>query len=417
MPKYRGRVDCYINPTSDGSSGGARSRGSSELFTNIVQHLSSSGPDLGIEMLAANYGTNGSGWNFWNQADTIGHRAWACFRFHSASLGKFDMLVFVTTGSGVPHGSVNISDANWSYNNIYGQAAGIRNNLGFAFASHPSGSNVTQSDGPWNGTYSLTSASIGNPVWKVNPQGKGAFFPRANGFYGSFSGSRNNMFGFEPGSGTGGNVAPPWRQHVIISEDSFSLFLDNPAATNGFKAFHFGSFSPLPGMKHESPYFTYIPGRGDGVDQPGLRNFYPNPSGGTSWYGIPESSVEGNYWNEGLGAVSHPDLLYGTRALSYQTFNANSTIGYNNYINSGSWELLPAYIVINERSATMLLGPANHIEFVYGMPHGTLSNSSSSIAIGRGTASTTEIKYVFPWSGEPMLSGTVRTGRTFTYNT
>ena len=416
MPKYRGRVDCYINPTSDGSSGGTRSRGSSEVFTNIVQHLSSSGPDLGIEMLAANYGTNGSGWNFWDQANTIGHRAWACFRFHSASLGKFDMLVFVTTGSSVPHGTVNIGNSNFSYANGSGQT-GTHFNIGLSFASHPSGSNVTQSDGPWNGTYSLTSASMGNPIWKLNSQGKGAFFPRSNNFYGSFSGSRNNIFGIAPGPGTaGGNPVPPWRQHVIISEDSFSIFLDDPATTNGFRPFHFGSFTPLSGTRHESPYFTYHVGRQDSGTA--IRNFYPTPSGGTSDWGITRSDVESSaYINEGIGAVSYPDLLYGTRAVSYQTFHSDSNVGYNNYINSGSWELLPTFITMNERSFTMLLGLANHIKFVYGMTHGTLSNSSSSIAIGRGTASTTEIKYVFPWSGEPMLSGTVRTGRTFTYNT
>jgi hypothetical protein len=413
MPKYRGRVDCYINPSADSVS--ATSRGTGEVFVNVVQHLSSSGPDLGIELIAGNYGQGGLGWNFWDQANPIGHRAWACFRFHSASLGKFDMLVFATTGSSVPHGSVRISD---SVNSFVkgGGPTGARFNIGFAFSMHPSGSNTTQSDGPWNGTYSLSSASIADPVWKVNPNGKGAFFPRSNGKFGTFSGSRNNMIGIQPNAGFSSNDVPPWRQHIIISEDSFTMAFDVPASTSGFRTFHFGSFSTPAGMYHESPYFMYQPGRNDSGTA--IRNFYATPAGGTSFFGITSSDTETSYINEGLGEANVPDLSFGSRAFSYQTLHSNSTIGYNNYINSGTWEALPTFIISNESPFINYLGISNTLKFNYGMTHGMLSNSSSSIAVGRGTTSpTTELKYVLPWSGETIGSGTVRTGRTFSYDT
>lgn len=421
MPKYRGRVDCYINPTADDAyTGGGPfngwSRGTGEAFVNIVQHISSTGPDLGIELIAGNYGQGGLGWNFWDQANPIGHRAWACFRFHSASLGKFDMLVFATTGSSVPHGSVLVSDCSVSRVKSLGGPNGVRFNMGFAFAMHPSGSNTTQSDGPWNGTYSLTSASIGNPVWKVNQSGKGAFFPRSNGIYGTFSGSRNNLIGLQPNAGYSDNNTPPWRQHIIISEDSFTMMFDVPGTTTGFRTFHFGSFSPPAGVYHESPYFMYQPGRNDSGTA--IRNFYATPAGGTSYLGITSSDTETNYINEGLGEANVPSLVFGSRTFSYQTLHSNSTIGYNNYINSGTWEALPAFIVSNEAPFINYLGVSNTLKFNYGMTHGTLSNSSSSIAVGRGSASpTTEIKYILPWNGETIGSGTVRTGRTFSYDT
>ena len=117
MAKYRARVDCYLEPTvADGVSAGEHSRANGEFFVNLVQHISSSMADLGIEMLAWNYGLGGSDWTFWDEPGATGRNAFACFRFHSASFGKFDCLIYENTGSGGTGnhtGSIYINNQNY----------------------------------------------------------------------------------------------------------------------------------------------------------------------------------------------------------------------------------------------------------------------------------------------------------------
>ena len=44
MAKYRGRVDCYLEPGSNRQANG-------EFFVNLIQHISSSMSDLGIDTM------------------------------------------------------------------------------------------------------------------------------------------------------------------------------------------------------------------------------------------------------------------------------------------------------------------------------------------------------------------------------
>jgi len=398
MPQFRGRLDCFLNPASDGFSAGSRAGG--ELYSNLIQFLSSSGPELGIEMLSANFGIGGTGWNFWNSSDlpggSPGPRSWACFRFHSASSGKFDMFVMQFTGSAGAYGSnIWLDDA---------ATGGEMQGIGVSFATHPSGSNITQSDGPWNGTYTLASASIGDPVWKLNADQKGAFFPRQNGVSGIRSGSRSAMIRLVP-FGTRGNL--PSRQSFIISEDSFTS-IRSYSDGNQDRLVHFGPYIPRAGLTPvpESPYFFYS------------NMAYNNTSAIRNFYGTATANGTGNPTETTIeGALAVPDLISGSRSFSFVTLSGvDQTMGFNMFITSsaapnGTFLNLPLWVCLNQSPFLGILGKAKYLNFGVGMDANVVSPTSSSIAFGR-IGVINEAKLLIPWSGLPVSEGGFsRTGR------
>ena len=396
MPTYRGLSDIYLNPTADSvnNNEGVASRAAGELFTTIVNHLSSSGPALGIEMIAANFGVDGNGLGYWDTATRAGHRAFACFRFHSASLGKFDCLLYVVTGSAISVSPMNVGGTTTT-------ASGGGNSricTGISFAWHPSGSNTTQSDGPWNGTYSLTSASIGSPVWKLNSAQKGGFWPRANGILGANSGSRNYMFSCFLHSIYTNNVQPS-RNNLLISEDSFTLFREDQTFDSSYKIMHFGSFTPRNGLACDSPYFGWHSNEG----QMPFGAFYTTTLGATS---ADATTIYD-------GCVSLPTLLSGARNMAFIVPGIDQNIGFNRYIESGSvvggaWEQFPVWVAAAETPSNYgMLGLANHIAYGYGMTNMSLTDVSSSLALGTNTIN--QAKLILPWSGS--APGTSTPGR------
>ena len=408
MPKYRGRVDCYLNPpTGDSLSAaagdsryGIGSRAVGEAFTNIVNFLSSSS-DLGIEMISANYGISGQGFGFWDSNSPSGRRGWACFRFHSASLGKFDCLVFQMTGSNNESFGNPVRLVGQSTTNQYLYPGTF---LGISFASHPSGSNTTQSDGPWNGDYSLTSGTIGNPLWKVNSSGKAAFFPRENGVLGVLSGSRAYLDPILSPDIRSDVPSYPIRLHVITSEDSLTIVSD--MSNNGtHKVLHFGSYTPRVGMTPtpDSPYFMFMNSTDNSVPIP---NFYSTAVGSRDGASSSTQALAD-------GGIAHPDISSGSKSVSFASLNITQTIGYNSYVNSGSFEIGNLFPVINEPHGFYgTLGVANHIKYAVGPVNRSVSENSSSAVFGRDTLS--EAKFVVPWSGDaPNTTGLVRTGRNF----
>jgi len=404
MPKYRGRVDCFMNPVADTS--GIDSRTIGEMFVNIVQHISGCS-DIGVEMIAANFGIAGTGFTFWDQGTIgAGHRSFAVFRFHSASQGKFDCMVFATTGSSVSNSPMSPGGFSIS------QAGSARGNIGIAFACHPSGSNTGSADGPWNGSYSLTSASIGlsgafgginnsNPVWKTNVDGKAAFFPRCNNIYGNNSGSRNFMALVNDDVAATTNTAP-CRMHVVCSEDSVTILVDHLADT-GYKVTHFGSYASRVGMtpRPESPYFYFT------------NAVQTNAPWGNTWATAQGQLTVANSTND--GAIAHPSLLSGSRISGIVLHAINNAISYNSFINSGSYERFPMYVAIDESNNVGILGTLNHISYGFGMASHTVTTNSSSAAFGTSTAATGKI--LIPWSGsQPGFQNGIRTGRTMSFD-
>ncbi len=370
------------------------------------------GPELGIEMIAANRGIiagqAGTGWQFWDEGNPIGNRSWAVFRFHSASMGKFDCMVFmVSGGSGVSNSPMNIgtNTAPFTVGNCHG-------NMGIAFGVHPSGSNTGSQDGPWNGSYSLTSASIGasgstvsttNPVWKLNDQQRGAFFPRANGLGGTFSGSRNYMANVQ--DDTGGQQTMPYRYHILLSEDSITTLID-PGNDQSYKVNHFGPYLVRSGVQAHAPY-VFIH-NGNVGNQP-WGAFY------STKLGLTAGAI-----NTIDGAIAHPDLISGSRNVGLVTYTvANIAISYTNFINAaaggGAWEKYPVWASIGEGTDNAILGVIKHISMGFGMNNQSVSTISGTAAFGIPTPATN--KMLIPWSGSaPGSYNGVRTGRNMNFD-
>lgn len=391
MSKYRARVDCHLEPAA-GDSNNLSSRANGEFFVNLIQHISSSMGDLGIEMLAWNYGAGGSGWKFWDEDGHTGRNAFACFRFHSASLGKFDCLIYENTGSNNAHtGSVYIDDQSTSNDGSSGWAQ-----VGIAFACHPSGTvtdTYPNTGGPWNGGYGEnTWIETTGPVWKLSSAQKGAFFPRTNGRRGVMSSSRAAL------AGIAGDEMYQSKAHFIVSEDSLTIFVDDNLNGNQ-RMTHFGPYLPRSGTNPDSPYVMCRSGNDGFYETWG--NFWGNAIGSTS-----------RVQNAPQGGIADPDLTKGTRSFSWITLGVNSSNGYNSFINSGSFEKFPVWVTPNEGGERGIVGTIKHLNCGVGMVNLSVSTLSSSAAFGRSTLG--EAKVLVPWDGDPpQTTANVRTGRTF----
>jgi len=396
MAKYRARVDCYLEP-SLADAVDVHSRANGEFFVNLIQHISSSMSDLGIEMLAWNYGNGGSDWTFWNEPGSAGKGAFACFRFHSASFGKFDCLIYENTGSYTNHtGSVYIHNQNGNY--VSGEHCYFQ--VGIAFACHPSGSVpdvYPYTDGPWNGSYgSGADIQTSSEIWKTTPESKGAFFPRPNGILGESSGSRAAL------QGLGGYQMHGSRNHFIVSEDSLTILTDSALGGN-HRIMHFGPYTPRSGTTPtpESPYVMWSSNNPDSFSP--WVHFYGNQIGTTS-------RVDDNTYQ---GALAHPDLLSGTVRFSWNTITTSDMfLGLNKFVENGSYEKFPVWVTINEGPDCGTLGILNHLWYGIGMPNLSVSAVSSSAAFGRMTMN--ENKVLVPWSGDPPTTTSwTRKGRNF----
>jgi hypothetical protein len=391
MAKYRGRVDCYFEPPiADGAN--VHSRANGEFFVSLVRHISSSMPDLGIEMLAWSYG-GGSGWNYWDEHGTTGRNAFAVFRFHSASLGKFDCFIYENTGSFNSHTASLALDG--QTNSYLGETG--YHQIGISFACHPSSSVIGYQDstGPWNGGLGEEAwVQTSGPIWKLDGSSKGAFFPRPNSTVGNYATNREYMTGI-PGYTMHGS-----RSHFILSEDSITIFVDDDM-TNDYKVVHFGSYTPRSGCtpNPESPYLMWTNGDDD------------NNSLIVGKYGTVIGSTATTS-NTPQGAIAHPDLTNQAMTFSWNWIGENFLIGLNPFIEGGTFEKFPLWVMVNEGAERGTLGVLNHIYYGIGMPNLSVSSVSGSAAIGKSAFQ--DGKLLVPWSGAaPCTTLRDRNGRNF----
>jgi hypothetical protein len=328
-------------------------------------------------MISGNRGTGGTGFGFWDSATPTGMSAFACFRFHSASLGKFDCFIHCTTGSFNNYRVPVVSTDNYTY--AFDQP---NYQLLISFAVHPSGSNTTLTNGPWNGGNDLLTASLGNPVWKLNSSGKGAFFPRQNDISGFTSSSRGCMYSALGFAGT--MTAGLGRKlHIIASEDSLTIMHDGNNSGD-CSVLHFGSYTPRSGTTVDSPYVCWMSGQDSNAP------FTTAVQGSTT--SLNPTTVQ--------GAIAHPDLLSGSRTFILGGFTGwvDSTYGYNRFLNGGTYEKFPFLALISEAPTSYgILGTVNHVYNGTGMANYSVSSLSASCAWGNGTITTAKV--ITPWSG------------------
>jgi len=406
MATVRGRVDCYTSASKDGLD--APSRAISEVFANIVQQLSSSDAQgIGIQMLSQNYGDGrgpNGGFGFWDTANAnAGNRAWATFRFLSASYGKFEVMVFCATGStaGTNGGGMLVNGYSGSGGNSTSNLSG---EIGIAIAVPPSWSSQTL----WAGSISATSGTIGRPVWTLTSGSYGGIFPRANsqtngGGTGGQSTTRNQMFALhsevQPGTV---NRTAVWRSHTILTEDSITIVID--AADDGSsRFFHFGPFLARSGSSHDAPYFAVL-----GAGGAGTENGVP-PTVGGSVGTLSFASNTTVAFNTADGAICFPSLLSGAVNLGfYSLASIDGNNSYNAFINSGSYEKFPVWVGVRD-SQVGIVGVSKYLSLGYGMNSNSVDTLSQSVAFGSTTAAA--LKFIIPWSGSYPRTGTSRTGR------
>jgi hypothetical protein len=391
----RTKADCYFNPSAPNPNL------FNEIFVSCVQALSGPlGQSCGISMVESNFGRTGVNLGFWDDNTMrCGPGAFAVFRFNSSSYGRFDMMITVGSGSAVTsNGTAPML--------VDGQSlplSGLAGNglVGVSFAVHPSGSSTV----PWNGsTGSFSSGTIGSPVWQGDATGKIAVFPRNNVLFngnGSYSVQRNATSGII----YYGNTVPV-RQHFILTEDSFTTAWDS-GNTGLYQILHFGPYIPRGGNSPEAPYVLVKSNAGA-----------PDPQFYTTTYGA--LTLGANNTNSSTtttfdGGIATPLLsVSGTRILALTCPGAttiDSNIGgFNPWISSGSYDVLPLFAAIREGPDTGILGTMKYVGITYGIASDTVDTLSSSVAFGAATAGTR--KWIFPWTGSaPRTSSSSRTGR------
>lgn len=367
------KADCYLTSTNN--------QATNEFYCNIVQFLTSSdAAALGIRTVEVNRGLNGRGLNYFDTSEPVGVRSWAVFRFLSASQGQFDLVISYTTGSttSIPF---NISTTT---------SDGTSGLVGISFASHPSGSLTV----PWNGSSgSFTSGTVGTPVFKTDASGRLAVWPRANGPGGTYA--TNKQFQTKVASQIS---TAPCRQHIILTENSFTVLHDNAANSTNYKILHFGPITPRSGILMDSPYCMFQ------LDTYGAApSFFPTTIG--------PAVAASTTTNE--GGIAHPTLTNGVRTAAFHGIGQAGTqtsIDYLNTMLSSSYEVLPYYAGIKDGSDAGILGTFVNVSIVYGTPAPTVNPASSSVVIGSSTPLTQ--KFVLPWAGpSPGYSSTSRSGR------
>lgn len=368
------KADCYITSSQQVNT--------SEIFCNIIQFLTSSdAAQLGIKTVELNRGLGGRGFNYTDTFDQVGPRAWGCFRFLSSSYGQFDIVLSYTTGSvtSLPF-SVNTATSDPTYGMI-----------GVSFAAHVSGS-VTV---PWNGSSgSFTSGTIGSPVYKTDSSGRLATWPRQNAPGGAFATGKQYQVKISP------STTFVTRQHIILTEDSFTMLYDAGNSPGNYKVVHFGPVLPRSGVLLDVPYVMFVKD-----SYGGLPVFFTTTVGATA--GASFADNEGGFPTPTLNSTNGTKTctFYGIGQITSQTIYE-----YLNTFMSSSYEVFPYYVGIKDGSDAGMLGTAANVGLCYGTPAPTVSPSSSSVVIGSTTILAQ--KFVFPWAGpSPGYISNSRSGR------
>lgn len=401
--KVAGRSDCYITSVYAANP----NHRINEEYSSIVNFLTSSFcQDLGIQLIAGNRGQAPVGstyFGYWDESNATGPRTFAVFRFLSASQGPFECMIWACSGSAQTPNPMSPSGV--TVTTAMGTTTSTDAAVGISFACHVSGS-ITS---PWNGGTSLTSASIGSPVWQTGSFGELSVFPRQNAIGGSNAATRNYLQLIHSDNITANiDMATQIRMHIIASENSLSI-IRTPSA-NSAVITTFGAFSPRFGSAYGSPYFMFTNG---GLTTAALN--LPAYVVNTTVFGTTTANLRTAVTNYD-GGISHPYMTAGSGTLAgtlYTLSGQTDTVtpgGVNQFVNSGTYEILPLWVGIRESPFYGLLGSVEHMYAGFGMTQNSLTPTSSSIAVGSVLANG--VKLIFPWSGSfPAAGGTDRSGR------
>ena len=236
------------------------------MFVNVYNFFASQMVGAGhCTLVASNFGSGGTGFDYHDGANPAGENAWACFRFPNTAT-PFDILI------------------QWADAAVFGTAPGnpglLQNNTA-ASGVPPDGVGVVaalREDGtdPWGGTTgSPGSDTKGATVW--TPGGSTVHsLLRSNNPGGTFDALKQNMSYLAIDS----NRASPIRHHMWGDADGFLLLVSQAADT--FAGTYIGKYNPPLSLTVPHPYVHINSQRGSSFVKfwpVGSQNLYGTTAG------------------------------------------------------------------------------------------------------------------------------------------
>lgn len=359
-----------------------------EMYVSAIRFLTSpQAQSVGIERIAYNTGSSATGENFPDQPGNVGHNAWSCFRFLSASV-PFYMLI-QATGNNSPNSAPGTPG-------LFDNNAGV-SGLAVSFAMRADGGN------PWNGSVARSGSDWkGTPVWTG---GSSDLFvwPRVNGIGGSRASNKDSMMGIFRSVAISAPFPRAGTRMSIVSDENNIIFVGDDDSDMNCRLLYFGKYVPRPGLTTGHPYVC-------------LRNSEDTVASFThTTYG----STSGNAVLIADGGIVHPTLLSsGTCAVIATSLSAfwSQTFQPNTVVPTGSFAFdeFPIFIGVSEYPHAGYVGMIDWIRQTYGP--GTGETNESGTRAFFGNSSRWSAKVSIPWSPDVSpYTGTDRAGTIFVY--
>lgn len=381
--KIIGSVEHYI-PT------GITSGSCKMAFVSAFKFLHTLGPQVGVQLIAWNYGTQPVGtraaWagnvpDYYDQPNTAGENAWACFRFTSASY-PFD--VFMQWGF----------TAAWS-DILYLNAGTAQAQMGFSMCARTDGGN------PWNGSTSAGGLDTkGTPLF-VTGSSPGLHYPISNdpSITAAIHGATGRNI-----VGTDSSTNNDARYHYVGDKDGFLVLWDE-GADSVYEGMYMGSYSPFE-CGNINPPLPIVVFKGNVPWSPATQ--YGTPAGTGANQGaiaLPSGSFSGScpVTNDRLDILFANNLAQPSHAYPTPAYNEMPiAIGaISSSVGANAWRAFLGYI------DTPLCRETYNVPF-----HDTNQNGTRAVF---GTTTLASIKFSIPFhSGTTPGAGLTQQGVQFT---
>lgn len=397
---------------------------STDYYLTLFNFLSSSGAQgNGIQLIAYNTGTNGTGgMNYSDERNRVGDNSLALFKFSLASPPFYVLLQFATgsnPATGNPFGIATGASVGLTAS-IYGNATNAAGTdvTNAAVAGFPASHGAVaiavacldNGGNPWNGTTNANGRDTkGNPVWVSGSDLRSlCTWPRSNGQTGSFDVTSS---AFNPAIHTRRHNMIPLVTHfsmsakhtsVSVLADHTNLLISTDVNNTGNSTFfYFGKYNARPGLVPQVPYVC-LATTGSGLNPP----FSIRPQRFGTLNGLPEE-----------GGVAHPVASFGVRACSLdylRTFVTTQQLHPNTMFKfPHKFDQFVYFLLLDEDPNQYgYLGTIDFFRLVFGTVPRAVSRTRN-FAIFGGT-NPAAAKLLIPWDGaSPAGSGGNRRGKVF----
>jgi len=234
-----GKKDVYVNTVGSNNA----QEGFKSLFDFFEDLVDVHGY---CTRVALNWGSGGTGTDFWDGANPFGSNAFAVYCFPPSPQRLWSWYILIQWSAGATFGSApgnpGLTDG--------GTGGGV-SNIAFAVAAAlDSGDNPAN---PWNGTSNFDGADTkGATVWAAPGGGTLYVMPRSNDVGGSHATNKENC---GPILLTGTTVDQ--RLHFAADEDSFWSTHDHDDANRFFHNWFVGPYVPTPDFNPAVPLVSF----------------------------------------------------------------------------------------------------------------------------------------------------------------